>query len=126
MSSIAPDQQTILSVLAITDTSNHYTGVLDMSNTPYKKITFITNCSLNQATTLRLFGSKDGGVTALALTNGYTITGGSGQPSDISLVANPGWTMLGTLTDIHDFLQWRVVASVAPNSGSITIIAIYE
>jgi hypothetical protein len=112
----------LLNALAITDTSNHFTNVF--YPTWGKRLTFVARSSLNQSVTMRLFGSKDDGLTSSTFTNGYQITGSGGAitlPADITVGANPGWVLIGTFSDYHPYLQWRIVAGVAPGSGTIEV-----
>lgn len=109
--------------LAIVDTDAHYSYSFRFSKTERK--TILAYSSLNEEVTLQFSGSLDDQLSDTgAFVNGYYITGGNTEPNNITISSNSGWTLIGTLTDLHAFVQISATATDMPSEGQLLLFLV--
>jgi hypothetical protein len=89
----------------------------------YGRRTFYAYSTLNQAVHVHFIGSADAQLAGGILVNGVGLTGGLGQPPDVTIPASLGGNMLlATLTNLHAEIQVEIVAvGAAPTTGVLVV-----
>jgi len=107
----------------ITDTNNHYSDCIRLNSGTRK--TFISYSTLNQDTILQFIGSLDDQQNSDdSLVNGYKVTNDDNEPTNLIIEANSKWKLVGTLTDLHGFIQAITQCPLAPTSGELILFVV--
>lgn len=111
-------EESLFNALAITDTSTHYSAIIDMRGIKGKVLYF--NNTLNQSVTLAVMGARTNAIT-YGVTLGVTYSLTAGNSVAIVAYGSGGGTVqnLG-LQDTWPYLFVSATCSVAPTSGSLS------